>query len=667
MWVKVAKHVLFLQRLSTEANAKGYSMMTDEPISCVKDLPAGPHAICRLANVSTPMRDGIPLVSDVYLPHASPDTGVQQAWPVIIERTPYGKREASASETSVSRLAAKLPPLSRPEIAAAFASHGYAVVVQDVRGRGQSAGVFEKYVHEANDGYDMARWLLEQPWCNGQIGMTGFSYSAHTQLAAACAKAPGLACLFLDSGGFANAYQAGVRQGGAFELKQLTWAFKHARLGLEAENNPSMQQALNAQDLHAWFERMPWLEGHSPLAANPSYEKYVFDQWRKGRFNAYWQNPALWAEGHYAHCTHLPIMLISSWYDPYASTASRNFKGLIEQGAKNVWLLLGPWTHGARACTHAGEVDFGQNALFEGAIAPSYFDFRLAWFERWLKPAAALSTERQNPLECMPAVRYFLMGGGSGRKTLHSRLDHGGEWHRAKHWPPPQAQLSTYYLQRNLSLSSQLANTQSSWIEYRYDPSNPTPTIGGAMSSGEPIMHAGAFDQRERAGLTGCKHPNHPLTARADVLAFETPPLKTELRIAGSVTARLWVSSNCSDTDFSAKLVDVYPPNADYPLGFAMNLCHGILRMRYREGGKAPSLITPHEVYAIRIALFPIANRFFPGHRLRLEISSSNYPHFDINPNSGEPDGEGRAWRIAQNRIWLDATRPSQLLLYALP
>ncbi|MGC2198904.1 MAG: CocE/NonD family hydrolase, partial [Stellaceae bacterium] len=180
------------------------------------------------------------------------------------------------------------------------------------------------------------------------------------------------------------------------------------------------------------------------------------------------------------------------------------------------------------------------------------------------------------------------------------------------------------------------------------------PTLGGAISSGEPIMHAGAFDQSAA-------------DSRADVLVFATPPLDRDLEIAGPITLRLWIASDAPDTDFAAKLIDVYPPSADFPRGFAMNLTEGLLRVRYRDSWERPALMVPGEVYAITIELFPVANLFCRGHRLRLDISSSNFPHFDVNPNSGEPEGSWQWPRIARNRVIASANHPSHILLPAIP
>src|SRR5262249_27607500 len=204
-------------------------------------------------------------------------------------------------------------------------------------------------------------------------------------------------------------------------------------------------------------------------------------------------------------------------------------------------------------------------------------------------------------------------------------------------------------------------------VTYNYDPRDPVPTIGGNITSGRPIMVGGAFDQREGSEFFGSKPPYRPLSERSDVLVFQTPPLAEDVEVTGPIQVKLWVSSNCPDTDFTAKLIDVYPPNPDYPDGFAMNLVDGILRVRYRDSWEKPSFMTTGRVYAIMIDAFPTSNLFKRGHRIRIDVSSSNFPHFDVNPNTGEPEGKARSGRIATNRVYLDAAHSSHVILPIIP
>jgi putative CocE/NonD family hydrolase len=193
------------------------------------------------------------------------------------------------------------------------------------------------------------------------------------------------------------------------------------------------------------------------------------------------------------------------------------------------------------------------------------------------------------------------------------------------------------------------------------------PTIGGTVTSGQPMMVGGAFDQREGPRFFGSAEPYRPLADRADVLVFQTPPLDGDVEVTGPVEAELWISSNCPDTDFTIKLVDVCPPSADYPNGFAMNVTDGILRVRYRDSWEHPQLMTPGAVYKIRVTAFPTSNLFKRGHRIRLDVSSSNFPHFDANSNTGEPEARATSTRVAMNRVYVDATRPSNVILPLIP
>ncbi|MDB5456415.1 MAG: antibiotic hydrolase, partial [Caulobacter sp.] len=485
------------------------------------------------------------------------------------------------------------------------------------------------------------------------VATFGLSYGAHVQSALACLNPPGLAAMFLDSGGFSSAYHSGVRQGGAFELKQATWAHKHALLSPATAADPARRAALEAQDLKAWFRRMPWSEGDSPLTAAPEYEKYLLEQWRNGLFGPYWRQLGIYARGYYDAYADVPMVHMSSWFDPYAVTAAENYLGLSARKAAPVKLVLGPWTHGQRSVTHAGDVDFGPDAALDGALAADYVALRLAWFDAALKGGP-------DPL---PPVKLFVMGGGSGRKTAEGRLDHGGRWRDETAWPPPAARTTDFFLDAAGGLSPAPPTDDKAYLAYSHDPRHPVPTIGGAIASGAPVMEAGAFDQREGPGVFGCEPPYRALAERDDMLVFQTPPLAADVEVVGPVSVELWIASDCVDTDFTVKLIDVHPPSDDYPEGFAMNLSHGILRTRYRESFEHEMRLSFGEICKITIEAFPTANLFLAGHRIRLDVASSNFPHFDVNPNSGEPEGRGRTPKIARNRVYMDRTRSSRLRL----
>src|SRR5215471_561614 len=234
-------------------------------------------------DLMVPARDGVALATDVYRPEGP------GPFPVLLERTPYDKSAASRSE----RTAAVARARSRAEVAAYFIAHGYAVAYQDCRGRYHSGGHFTKYLSEAEDGFDALAWLRRQPWCNGRVGTFGLSYAAHTQAALGCLDPPGLTAQFLDCGGFSNAYRSGIRHGGAFDLKQATWAYRNA---LADARDPGVREALAGEDIAAWIARLPlraWSRGDSPLSVAPEYEDYLFEQWEHGDYDAFWRQTGI--------------------------------------------------------------------------------------------------------------------------------------------------------------------------------------------------------------------------------------------------------------------------------------------------------------------------------------------------------------------------------------
>lgn len=600
--------------------------------------------------VRMPLRDGVSLATDVYLP---PGTG---PWPVLLERTPYGKDEEARREHTL----AQPRPRRRGEVATQFARRGYAVVVQDCRGRFDSEGRFTKYLGEAEDGADTADWIRRQAWCDGQLATYGLSYAAHTQTALLTQRPSGLAAAFIDCGGFSNAYRGGIRHGGAFELKQATWAYRNALVGSGLPEDDAALQALRREDIGAWFLAMPWQRGHSPLKWMPEYEDYLFDQWERGTFDAYWRQPALYAAGHYPAFDGVPTLLMCGWWDPYAQTTTDNYLGIARRPGGVARLVLGPWTHGERSVQYAGDVDFGPDAVLDGVLAPDYAQMRLDWFDRWLKPSAG------RPIGDDPVVRYFRMGGGSGRRTPQGRLDHGGSWRTAADWPVPGTVFTPWYLQADGSLAPRLPPSPAV-LSYDFDPAHPVPTLGGSITSGEPLMVAGAYDQRTLPTTFGARAPHGPLAERDDVLVFESAPLVEDMEVSGPIVIKLWIASTATDTDFTAKLIDVHPPSDDHPDGYAMNLTDGILRCRYRDAWERPEPLVPGEVAAIEIEPMPTSNLFRRGHRIRVDISSSNFPRFDVNPNTGAPEGSAGPRQVARNSVFCSARHPSQVLLPIVP
>lgn len=283
-------------------------------------------------------------------------------------------------------------------------------------------------------------------------------------------------------------------------------------------------------------------------------------------------------------------------------------------------------------------------------------DFHLRWFDRYLKGVAGPASE--------PAVRYFVMGTGDGHKDAATgRLAHGGYWREAASWPPAEGLAVRYYMHGDGSLSTRLPVGVEK-TQFTFDPEHPVPTIGGGVSA---RLKDGAFDQRERSDFYGSRAPWLPLRSRADVLVFETRPLAEDVMIAGPVTVELFASSSAVDTDFTAKLVDVYPASVSFPLGFDLNLTDAILRGSYRGGTKVRKLMTPGSVYSLTIRPFDTANVFKKGHRIRVDVSSSNFPRFDVNPNTGEPLGRNRRMVKAEQSIYHSGQRASSVVLWVMP
>lgn len=618
-------------------------------MSAIEALEGGD--VVRMGDVMIAMRDRVRLATDIYLP-ARDGKPISARMPVLLERTPYDKRGRRAAEISV----ADRSPMTQQTLAARLVRAGYAVAMQDCRGRHRSEGTFAKYLGEAEDGFDTIAWLAAQSWCDGRVGTFGLSYCAHVQTAAACLSPPALAGMLLDSGGFSNAFQGGIRQGGAFELKQATWAFNHAKESPCAKADARIASALAAQDIHAWFRRMPWSEGTSPIAAVPEYESYLLEQWRGECFTPAWQIPALYAQGFVDRIPDVPILLMSSWYDPYPRTVTENYLALRNAPGRTapLWLVLGPWLHGRRSDSWSGDIEFGPDATLDGALARDYTDFRIRFFD------AILGRVEKTPSE--PRVRYFRMGGGPGTRNANDRLVHGGNWIAANDWPPPGTRIAPYYLHADGTLST-APPTSPQTLAYDFDPANPVPSIGGTITSGAPVMEGGAFDQHESERFFGCSSPGRPLADRADVMVFETAPLTQDIEITGPVTARLCVSASTPDTDLTIKLIDHYPPSAEFPEGFAMNVTDGIQRLKFHSGYAEPRLLEPGRIYEVEVHAFPTSNLFKAGHRIRLDVSSSNFPHFDVNPNTGAPAGIPGARQVARISLYMGPQHQSAVLL----
>ena len=618
-------------------------------------IPVGRHQVQVDEDVLIPMRDGISLATGLHRPAAGGHP-VEGRFPVLLQRTPYDKTAEA-----------------RRREAAFFVSHGYVVAVQDCRGTHGSPGGFTKYVADGPDGYDTVEWLAGQSWSNGKVGTYGLSYAAHAQAALACLNPPHLGCMWLECGGFSDAFHSGCRNGGAFELRQATWAFREALESLgkaqgasgDGPDHMSAQRAMRDQDIFDWFRRMPWKKGQGPLRWTPGYEDYLLELWGSERYGPYWQQVGLSVSSYLERFSDVPQVHMGAWYDPYTRVTTDNFVALVKDPRKApVHLIMGPWTHGGHGVTYSGDIDLGPQSLIDGNLGEDYNHLRLSFFDRWLKSGNAGVVEP-------PAVRIFVMGGGSGRRDAQGRLEHGGQWRAEDEWPLARAEDTRFYLYADFDaggkLTAQAPQGNGAPSRYIFDPNHPVPTIGGNISSGQPIMYPGGFDQRESQAFFGCREPYPPLASRPDVLAFQSEALSQDMEVTGPISVRLWVGSTAADTDFTAKLLDVYPPSEDYPEGYALNLTDGILRAKFRDSWEEPRLLEPGVVYSLTVDLFPTSNLFLAGHRVRLDISSSNFPRFDVNGNTGENPAWSQTKVQAENLVYHDGDHPSHLVLPVIP
>ncbi|HEX5502840.1 MAG TPA: CocE/NonD family hydrolase [Thermomicrobiales bacterium] len=563
-------------------------------------------------DVPTRLRDDTTLYADVYRP-AGPGP-----YPTLFERTPYDKAVGGPSAFTLRATTA-----------------GYAVVIQDVRGRFASEGEFTCFVNERPDGEDALEWLAAQPWCDGNIGMFGGSYVGLTQWQAAMSGHPALKAIAPSV--TAADYHAGwVYQGGAFELGfNLSWTLGPLALNTimrREGKGTDFQASLDGVDgLVEGFQRLPLAE--HPLLA--TYAPY-YDEWlAHPTYDDYWAGLDVSA----AHDRLAVAALnIGGWYDIFLKGTIDNFAGLRARAAtpelrQRQRLLLGPWNHGGRARGNPiGAVDFGQRST--GAIA-DVDGVQLRWFDRWLKGL-------DNGVDGEPAARLFVMG--------------ANVWRDEQEWPLARTDWQRWHLRgdgRANTLNGDGAlDREAPGAEppdtYVYNPRNPVPTMGGGLCCNAVFTQGGAYDQRS-------------VEAREDVLVYSTPPLTAPLEVTGPVQLVLYAGTSAPDTDFTAKLVDVAP------CGYARNLTDGILRARYRNSMSEGELVTPGEVVRYEIDLWSTSNVFLPGHRLRVEVSSSNFPRFDRNPNTGELPGRSAEMVSALQTIHHSAEYPSHLVLPVIP
>lgn len=606
----------------------------------------GPFAVETAVDVMVPMRDGVRLATDVYRP-ARDGQPLTDRRPIVLIRTPYNKGNGQSSEAKY------------------FASHGYVAVVQDTRGRYRSEGVWHWMTDDGPDGFDCAAWIAAQPWSNGRIGMMGTSYVGGTQHALAMSGSPHLKTV-IPVDAVSNMGRQSMRNAGAFEMRFWNWIVLNAGKGSNAAQDPATAEVLAtmAKQRHDYLKLLPLRPGTTPLKLAPEYESWLIEAMRHGADDAFWgQNNIVGRPEDYSD---IPVYLVGGWYDSWAGNTTANYTALSQRLKSDVYLIMGPWIHGAQNSHAHGQVNFGPDAAIADPLA-----WRRIWFDHYLKGEPnAIGTA--DPFQTK--VRIFVMGTGDGRKDEQGRLNHGGYWRNEQAWPPKRAVPEKHYLTAGGRLTTAAPEPAddtttrggTASTSFLFDPANPVPTIGGNISSGNDILLQGAWDQRGGPHVWNWPKPI-PLSARNDVLVFQSEPLTQNVEVTGEIEVQLWVSSSAVDTDFTAKLIDVYPPSADFPGGFDLNIGDGIARARFRDSLQKERLMEPGEVYPITVKLYPTANVFKRGHRIRVDISSSNFPRFDVNPNTGEPLANNRLQQTCVNTIHHNTKHPSHIVLPIVP
>ncbi|HEX5413298.1 MAG TPA: CocE/NonD family hydrolase [Terriglobia bacterium] len=610
------------------------ALVTGDPPLSGQSPAAGPQSYAVLKDEMVPMRDGVRLATDIYFP-ARNGARIQGKLPAILERTPYDKDHSE-------------------DIGAFYASHGYVYVAQDTRGRYHSEGVWHMMTDDVNDGYDTAKWLVAQPWSDGKFAMIGTSYVGGTQHAMAETDAPGLTAT-IPSDAVANAGYFGIRNGGALELRFVNWIFFTAPLGSREARDPGARAVLEEAHQHVreYLMDLPIRKGTTPFKVAPAYEDWLVFELNHGPEDPLWKQPGFDVVDNIARYKDVPTYLIGGWFDSWDLQTTMTYMALSKAKKGPVKMILGPWIHGMHEHRANGQVDFGPSAAIDQDA------FSLRWYDRWLKGI-------ENRVEDDAPVKIFVMGGGSEAKLPDGTHEHGGYWRDEHEWPLARTRWTSFYLHRDGELSTDGPSESNAKITYRYDPANPVPNIGGNISSGDGIMLQGTWDQRCSSVVWNCKD-TLPLSARQDVVVFTTPPLDHDIEVTGPIDVKLWASSAAVDTDFTAKLIDVHPPNRDFPAGIDMNLEDGIIRARYRDSLQKPEMMKPGQIYELTIHLYPTSNIFKAGHRIRLDISSSNFPRFDLNPNTGAALGDERGAVATANTIYMDKDHPSQVVLPVIP
>ncbi|MFC1856892.1 CocE/NonD family hydrolase [Thermodesulfobacteriota bacterium] len=562
-------------------------------------------------NVDMKMRDGTILRGDVYRPAEG------GPFPVLLHRLPYNKSYAWIAA------ALMLNPLNG-------ADQGYAVVLQDCRGRFESEGEWTPFHSEIDDGYDTVEWCAEQPWSNGKVGIYGSSYMGVTGWQAVAAAPPHLEAAFIYLTG-ANYHEGWVYTGGAFELGFNLWYSlflgwdKLFKLP-EDKQGPAMQKMFEAaSNLSQAYQ-------HLPLKELPVFEDvapFYYDWLAHPSYDEYWQEVNV-----EARCDKItvPVLQMTGWFDNFLIGHLNTFRNIREQGGtdkarENQKIIIGPWTHEnylSLTMSKVGDMECGVVAMPNAEL----ITFR--WFDHWLKDVDTGMMDE-------PPVRIFVTG--------------ANEWRDEEDWPLERAKETAWYLHSGGQANTLDGDGALTLVPpdneptdtYAYDPSDPVPTVGGrTLMPG--VATDGFRDQR-------C------VEERPDVLVYTSPMLMKDTEVTGPVVLKLWAASSCRDTDFTAKLVDVHPD------GYAAIVADGILRARYRESLAQPKLLEPGQIYELTIDLWATSLVFKNGHRIRVEVSSSNFPRFDRNLNTGEDNAGEAQMQTAIQTIYHDAKHPSHIVL----
>jgi putative CocE/NonD family hydrolase len=557
--------------------------------------------------VPVKMRDGVILRADIYQPKAG---GV---FPVLLQRTPYNKDTGA-------------------EVGLRAAARGYVVIIQDCRGRFSSEGEWYPFKYESHDGYDTVEWAASLPKTNGKVGMFGASYNGATQMLAAIAHPPHLAGVFSYITP-SNYHEGWAYVGGAFQL----WVAQSWTSVVAVDTLSRLVDHANGKQ---WTSRLPLGNSIStyPLFSYPVFglggagpetvAPYFFDWLAHPSYDDYWKQWSI--EEQYAN-VRVPVYNVGAWYDVFLHGTLQNYGGIKANGGtpaarEGQRLLMIVGGH-AGAGRKIGAVDFGVQADID------VDEVMLHWYDYVLKGA-------RNGEESEKPVKLFVMGKNT--------------WRSEDEWPLARARNTPFYLHSGGAASGlrgdgTLSN-QPPQVEppdsFVYDPANPVPTLGGACcAAGLPI---GPMDQR-------------PNEERKDVLVYSTSAFKEDFEVTGPISVELYESSSAVDTDFTAKLVDVWPN------GFAQNLTDSVLRARYRNSREKPELMHPGETYKLTLDLMGTSIVFAPGHKLRLEISSSNFPRFDRNLNTGDDFGQATRSEKAKNILYHDRAHPSAIILPIVP